>query len=51
MGLRVIVGFETKPLVAAINVLRLNFSYILREVAESEEETYAIFHLRKQRFC
>lgn len=47
MGLRVIDGFETKSSVATINVLKFNFSYVLREAAESEEEMYAIFHSRK----
>lgn len=47
MGLRVIDGFETKSSVATVNVLRFNASFVLREVADSEKEMYAIFNPRK----
>ena len=47
MGLKVVDGFKTKSSVASVNVLRFNASYVLREAAESKEETYAIFHPRK----
>lgn len=52
VALWVIVGFETKSSVSTVKELRLNFSYVLREVAGSDEETYAIFHSRKtEGFC
>ena len=40
-------GFETKSSVATINILKFNLSYVLREVAEREEEIYVIFQPRK----